>query len=538
MKRLLKGCLSAGLISLALLLSASSVQAAITLKTSEKTIKLKIEADGNVTITGVKDANKFVNGQEIKYTVESPTISIEGKIKGLECTFSNITELQAANNKDLEKLACNNNKLVDLDLSGCTALVSLNCYNNRTLKSLNVSGCTSLKTADARNCALASLDLSQCKKLETLDCPDNWLSTIDLKDCTALKKLKCSNNRIAEIDFSSCKDIEEIFIFLNRLRKDKMRAMVESLPTKGTTTGILRIINEEGDSNICTKEDVAIATKRNWKVQKKGMGLYTGSDLPGEGTVRLKLSKTVDKSPSFLITARSQGDYTVDGAWAYGSYTVHYIPDAQDIAINGTLNSLVIGKGAFESLDASACPSATQIDCAGNGLESITFAQQGSLTKVSCYSNQLRGKKMREMILSLPDLSKSGTQGELIVIFKKSSSGESNVCTKEDVAEATKRGWKVYDYNDNEPIEYAGSVESVASVENTELQLYPNPASDLVHMEGVAANARVALYTMDGRMVLRLRTDAEGKLAMPVADLPRATYVVKAGKLTRKLVLR
>ena len=45
----------------------------------------------------------------------------------------------------LESLFCYNNSLTELNLAGCTALESLSCYRN-SLTGLDVSGCTALKS--------------------------------------------------------------------------------------------------------------------------------------------------------------------------------------------------------------------------------------------------------------------------------------------------------------------------------------------------------------------------------------------------------
>lgn len=45
----------------------------------------------------------------------------------------------------LEQLACGDNQLTSLNVSGCAALRSLDCYNNQ-LTRLDVSGCTALES--------------------------------------------------------------------------------------------------------------------------------------------------------------------------------------------------------------------------------------------------------------------------------------------------------------------------------------------------------------------------------------------------------
>ena len=63
----------------------------------------------------------------------------------LECEGNQLTNLDVSVCTALTELGCYNNQLTSLDVSGCTALTELGCYNNQ-LTSLNLSNCRGLET--------------------------------------------------------------------------------------------------------------------------------------------------------------------------------------------------------------------------------------------------------------------------------------------------------------------------------------------------------------------------------------------------------
>jgi hypothetical protein len=90
-------------------------------------------------------------------------------LKSFDCGYKNeITTLYLPEN--LKFLRCNNNKLLELDLSNCKTLVYVDCCNNQ----------------------LMTLYLPE--KLYELKCNNNRLTELDLSQCIKLKELKCDNN--------------------------------------------------------------------------------------------------------------------------------------------------------------------------------------------------------------------------------------------------------------------------------------------------------------------------------------------------------
>ena len=89
-----------------------------------------------------------------------------------------------------------------MDVSGCTALEYLDCYENQ-LMALDVSGCTALTSLRCDMNQLTALDVSGNTALEYLDCSGNQLTALDVSGCTALETLFCAGNQLTSLDLSA-----------------------------------------------------------------------------------------------------------------------------------------------------------------------------------------------------------------------------------------------------------------------------------------------------------------------------------------------
>lgn len=77
------------------------------------------------------------------------------------------------------------------------------------------------------------------------------------------------------------------------------------------------------------------------------------------------------------------------------------------------------------------------------------------------------------------------------------------------------------------------SVEEIAA---HQMRIYPNPAQDFVLLEGAPAGTTVALYTMDGKLMLQTATTTEA-LRIDLTQLQEGTYLLVVGDETQRLVI-
>ena len=165
-------------------------------------------------------------------------ITLDGLSKLSTITKGGVQYLSAKNCKSLTALDLVNIGLCSLDLTGCTSLTSLDCYDNAELSSLIVKGCTALTTIMTRQCAFTSLDLSGLAALQIIYCQRNNLSSVNLTGCVALSNFYAHTNKWVEIDLSPCTSISSVNV------KDTPTCKKIILPAGKNAS----IVNHEGSS--------------------------------------------------------------------------------------------------------------------------------------------------------------------------------------------------------------------------------------------------------------------------------------------------
>ena len=78
----------------------------------------------------------------------------------------------------------------------------------------------------------------------------------------------------------------------------------------------------------------------------------------------------------------------------------------------------------------------------------------------------------------------------------------------------------------------------VDAVTTTTLSIYPNPAREIATVTGLAPETAVALYTLDGQLITRLRADHAGSLQIDLTALSDGTYLVVTDGATQRLVVK
>ena len=407
----------------------------ITSRAVGRTVQLRIEANSDVLIEGVRESpQQYLNN----YTLTSQTITIRGDVTELFCNDNQLTSLDVSKNTTLTMLSCNKNQLTRLDLSGCIALTELDCSDN-PLTSLNLSNCKSLKEFTWNKTKLASLDLSGCTALTTLDCRENQLTSLNVTGCTSLTKLSCANNQLASLDMSknialtelscygnqltsldvskntaltelSCYGnqltsldvskntaLTKLYCYSNQINGEAMTKLVNSLPDrKGMSSGTLGVVkysSEKKDQNWCSFADVATASEKNWAVEKRVRDSYwTSYPGVGEGVITMTTSRAVGEKIKLGIVAN--GDVVIEGVSEMPEldqyrYDYNYTLTSQTITIRGDVTELAGAGNQLTSLDVSGCTTLTKLDCNNNQLTSLDLSGRTALTKLDCSDNPL-----------------------------------------------------------------------------------------------------------------------------------------------------
>ena len=302
----------------------------ITFKTSKKigeTVRLYMEYSGAAPtlsgLTGTPESEKWIT-----YTLTSQTVTIQGDVTELYCSYNQLTALDVSKNTALKGLFCYNNQLTALDVSKNTALTTLSCSNNQ-LTALDVSGNTALTELDCFNNQLTTLDISQntalttlyCSKnqltaldvsknteLTGLSCSDNQLTTLDVSQNTALTTLYCSKNQLTALDVSKNTELGTLNCRGNQIKGEEMTRLVNSLPDRtGKKAGRFTVVQEPDlEGNICLKSDVAIAKGKNWHTLKYNSD--TEEAVVYEGAEPIPYAVTLTKEGEGTLTATGAAD--------------------------------------------------------------------------------------------------------------------------------------------------------------------------------------------------------------------------------------
>lgn len=70
------------------------------------------------------------------------------------------------------------------------------------------------------------------------------------------------------------------------------------------------------------------------------------------------------------------------------------------------------------------------------------------------------------------------------------------------------------------------------------LSVYPNPAKEYAIVAGLAPESTVALYTLEGELITRLRADRSGNLQIDLTALSDGTYLVVTEGASQRLVVK
>jgi Leucine-rich repeat (LRR) protein len=134
----------------------------------------------------------------------------------LDCTRTELTELDLSAVPALTELWCEFNELVELDLSAVPALTELQCNYNQLVE-LDLSAVPALTRLSCRDNQLVELDLSTVPVLAEFECCGNRLVELDLSVVPALTKLLCSRNQLVELDLSAVPALTNLGFFGNQL---------------------------------------------------------------------------------------------------------------------------------------------------------------------------------------------------------------------------------------------------------------------------------------------------------------------------------
>lgn len=441
-------------------------------------ISLLIVAKGTVNIEGL--VGTFENGKEVTYRLTDQTITITGDVSSIDIRKQSLIAIDISNNPNLTTLNCSNNKIERLNVS-----------NNPELK--------------------------------TLDCSDNNITLLTLGENAKLETISC---------------------YLNNIKGSNMTNLALSLPnrTKMQKKGEIQAVSPDNtkEGNIFSRRDAEIATEKGWipqalKKENNTWNPYEGAYVVSK--IRMKTNKPIGET--IVLQMHINGDLEVKGLKKLpekGENT-YQITDS-NIELTGEISKLFCYSLALTNLDVSDNLYLTELYCYDNLLTELNFPRGAKLKRLLCYMNNIKGSKMTDLIKSLPDRGSKKDPGGLY-IYNTSANNEQNVCSLEDVALAHDRNWFTYMWDPIVEVwdPYPGEEVANEEIFHSEVRIYPNPAKDIVYIEGTPEARQLFLFSMEGKIVATAKSAFDGKVQIETASLPRGIYILSIGKESYKLLL-
>ena len=504
-----------------LTLSAQQTDTYITLTTSHKEgemieIGFLAKDINKVSIDGIKEQpSRSGSKTPVKYTLNKQTVTIQGELTLLFVSDAMLTQLDITHMPSLETLNCARNSLTSLDLSRSVALKELHCLHNNITELKGLASAQQIKKLHCQENAISTLDLSQMTKLEHLDCSKNSISSLDLSQTKQLASLDCSANKLTALNLSNLSHLDDVNCAGNQIRGKAMTQLMSSLPAP-ENGGYLTLVSSSKDDedNIATKEDVATATMRKWKVlddqqdDYKGVNSYAVTlDIGDGGTAKFQEDVELFKVPEGLkltVIATPQTGFELDKIMA----------GSEDITMSKqfVVKQAIEVQVSFKKKPVTPEPKKTfavTLVTSDGGTAKIVGAKD--LTKVT------EGTQLT--VIATP---KTGFELDKIM------AGSEDITTSKQFV--VKQATKVQ-------VSFKKST-AITDVASAQLQIYPNPTAQELHIAGVAPHLPLTLYNVAGEASAVARSDSQGVAEMDLSHLPAGLYLLQISGELHRIVLQ
>lgn len=311
-------------------------------------------------------------------------ISGASMLGAFDCSRNNILELDTSGNKSLSILYCDNNRIKALNLSGCTALTDLRCGDN-DLTALDVSDCVSMKILGCYVNKIMTLDLSGKSTLTSLGCSENELASLNITGCVSLDFLNCSNNNLTAVDISDSSFLRKFYCSENKisvLDVSKNIALTELRCFSNDLTALDVSFCTSLDTLYCNNNRIkALDVSGNTAITDLKCGNNQLKALDVSGLAKLT-ELSVTENPISSLNLR--GNTLLEKLWCYSCDLSEL-----DVSRNTALTELWCGNNPIRTLNVRNNTALLALYCNGNQLRTLDLSRNSELERLSCVNNEL-----------------------------------------------------------------------------------------------------------------------------------------------------
>ena len=515
--------------------------------------------------------------------LSSLDLSKQTALEMVWCYENHLTKLEFSNCLNLTKLECNNNLLTKLELPDCPNLKELNCADNFILADEMTNLVKALpdrhgkmisrfyvfdsSSSDEKNvCYTYHVDIAKAK---------DWI--VEHKIGSGYDAYQGAPTPTYEVSYSANEEGGTILIAVagsNDLKKVPYgtELVVVDQPKEGYE---LTSLTANGTDILATKKVFisghtiikATFAKKSFAVSltKEGEGTITATGASSLNAVAYGTELTINATPATgyeLVSITANGvditatkkivvkdNLTVKATFAKKTFAVTLTKEGEGtITATGASDLKAVAYGTELTIVATPATGYELVSLTANGTDITsskkvvvkeTLTVKATFTKlqknyvVTLKSNDHGTITIKEQV----DLNAVPEGTKLTVVAK----GANDKC---ELTKLTANGEDILKdktftvTKDTEVVAVFVDHTGIDAVAANAFVIYPNPASESATVTGLAPEAAVALYTLDGQLIMRLAADRSGSLQIDLTALSDGTYLVVTEGVAQRLVVK
>ncbi len=189
----------------------------IQISEAENILYLNISSEDVVDLAGIEAFTNISKLECNSRDLAVVDLSNNTLLRYLTLSRTGVTALDLSKNTELFELRISQCALSELDLSSNVKLKKVYCRENEQLTTVDLSECVELQTADFSKNNLSNITFPATNTLEIIACDYNKLSELDVSMCPALNWLNCSENQLGFLDVSKNTALNEFYCYSNSI---------------------------------------------------------------------------------------------------------------------------------------------------------------------------------------------------------------------------------------------------------------------------------------------------------------------------------